>query len=190
MGPWRSIACAYAARLHDARRLTSAHFELHAGEQRGGDAVGSIPFTFAMDVAAWVHVRRTSTNPDRRAQASVAPGQHRSRHKTVWGFPMHTTINSFALAVGFYALVVSATGWACDGSCDKAPATDNKHSVACSKSDCGKCPDAQAAAKGAKECLVFDDTQLFDIDKFAGYGRMETGARCSQGTGNERCEGK
>ena len=57
-------------------------------------------------------------------------------------------------------------------------------------SDCGKCLDAQAAAKGAKECLVFDDTQLFDIDKFAGYGRMEMGARCHQGTGNERCEGK
>jgi hypothetical protein len=103
---------------------------------------------------------------------------------------MHTTINSFALAVGFYALVVSATGWAFEGSCDKAPTTGNKPSVACSTSDCGKCPDAQAAAKGAKECLVFDDTQLFDIDKFAGYGRMETGARCRQRTSNERCEGK
>ena len=106
------------------------------------------------------------------------------------GKPMHTTINSFAVAAGFYALFVSASGWACEGSCDKAPATDNKPSVACSTSDCGKCPEAQAAANGAKECLVLDDTQPFDIDKLAGFGRMETGARCHQGTGNERCEGK
>src|SRR5262249_54682929 len=50
------------------------------------------------------------------------PGGPRSRHKTVWGFSMHTTNNSFSLAAGFYALVVSASGWACEGSCDKSPA--------------------------------------------------------------------
>src|SRR5262249_24774480 len=59
----------------------------------------------------------------------------------------------------------------------------------CSMSECGKfklTPDAkEPAAKGAKEtclgCLVFDDTLLFDIDKFAGYERLGTGTRCHKG---------
>jgi len=73
-------------------------------------------------------------------------------------------------------------GWACEGSCDKAPATDNKPSVACPTSDCGKCSDAQAAAKGAKECLVFDDMLLlFDMDKFEGYSRIETARAAIRG---------
>ena len=111
---------------------------------------------------------------------------------------MHTTINWFAVAAGFYTLVVSGSGCACEGSCDKAPTTDNKAGVVCSTSDCGKCkttPDAkEPGAKDAKEtglaCPVFDDTLLFDIDKFAGYDRKATGARCRQGIGDERCQGK
>jgi len=65
-------------------------------------------------------------------------------------------------------------------------------------SECGKfklTPDAkEPAAKGAKEtclgCLVFDDTLLFDIDKFADYERLGTGTRCHKGVGDERCQRK